>query len=363
MNKKMASFISVENINTERKNKMIDKIITIGFIGNGKSANRYHMPYILTRKDKFKVKTMYSPETSSIWAPIEGVTYTDKLDDLLKDPEIDLVIVSVPAGAHYECAKAAIEAGKNCVVEKPFVEETAQAKELFALAKEKGVMLQAYQNRRFDSDFLTVQKVIESGKLGDLLEVESHYDYYRPYFPESVKEYSKATSYLYGHACHTFDQIISYFGKPDKVHYDVRQLLGENRMNDYFDVDMYYGTLKVSVKSSYFRVKSRPKFVVYGKKGYFEKVSEDRQEYDLKHFYMPDHDDFGKDRVEDYGTLIYYDDEGNYHEEKVVSENGNYAMYYDALYETLAHGTDPLVKPEQTILLVSMLEEGTKDLR
>lgn len=65
------------------------------------------------------------------------------------------------------------------------------------------------------------------------------------------------------------------FGKPDDIHYDVRQLLGTGRMNDYFDLDLYYGTLKVSVKSSYFRVKSRPSFIVYGKRN--KNIVKDRQ--------------------------------------------------------------------------------------
>lgn len=93
--------------------------------------------------------------------------------------------------------------------------------------------MQCYQNRRYDSDFLTVQKVIESGKLGNLLEVEMHYDYYRPEIPLNVHEYVGYNGYLYGHGCHTLDQVISYFGKPEKIHYDVRQLLGSGRMNDY----------------------------------------------------------------------------------------------------------------------------------
>ena len=67
-------------------------------------------------------------------------------------------------------------------------------------------------------------------------------------------------SYLYGHGCHTLDQVISYFGKPNDIHYDVRQLLGSGRMNDYFDLDLYYGTLKVSVNRVIFRVKSRPSY-------------------------------------------------------------------------------------------------------
>ena len=64
--------------------------------------------------------------------------------------------------------------------------------------------------------------------------------------------------------------------------------LAEKNMNDYFDIDLYYGLLKVSVKSSYFRVKERPSFVVYGKKGVFVKQGKDKQEADLKKFYLPE---------------------------------------------------------------------------
>lgn len=241
-------------------------MLTIAYIGNGKSTNRYHIPFAKQLKD-IHIKTIYDPFPSP-WEPLEEVTYTDNIDEVLNDPDIQLVILSIPPSAHYAVAKQCLEAGKNTLVEKPFTETAAEAKELFDLAKQKGVFLQAYQNRRFDTDFLTVQKVINSGVLGDILEVEMHFDYFRPEIPESVDQYSLNTSYLYGHACHTVDQVISYFGKPDKVHYDVRQLLGEGRMNDYFDLDFYYpNSLKVSIKSSYFRIKERPSFVVYGKRG------------------------------------------------------------------------------------------------
>lgn len=341
-----------------------EKIMTIGYIGNGKSTNRYHLPFSLKRNDKIRVKTIYARNCSNPkWAAIDGVKYTEDLNELLSDPEIDVVVITTPPSVHYELAKKVLTAGKNCVVEKPFTDTYEQAKELFALAKENGLMLQGYQNRRFDSDFLTTQKVIESGKLGELLELEMHYDYYRPEVPEKIKEFSIGTSYLYGHACHTLDQVISYFGAPEKVHFDVRQLLGENRMNDYFDIDLYYGALKVSVKSSFFRAKARPRFVAYGKKGVWEKITQDRQEEHLKMFYMPDNADFGLDRPSEYGTLTYYDESGNYHEEKVATVHGGYELYYDALYETIVNGKEQLVKPEQTLLLMSMLEEGIKGLK
>ena len=342
---------------------MENQIMTIGFIGNGKSTNRYHAPFIRRLGDKIRIKMIYArhPEKRD-WDRIEGVIYTDDLQKLLGDPEIQVIIVTTPMSSHYEYAKKVLQAGKNCVVEKPFTSTVKEAEELFALAKEKGLMLQGYQNRRFDSDFLTAKKIAESGVLGSLFEVEMHFDYYRPEVPEKVTEYSKDTSFLYSHACHTLDQVISWMGEPDRVYFDVRQLLGSGRMNDYFDLDLYYGVTKISVKSSYFRVKERPSFVLYGSRGMFVKQTKDRQEEHLKLFYMPEHGDFGEDRPEDYGVLTWYDGDGVFHEEKVVTEKGGYEKYYEALYETVINGAAPCVKPEETLLVMRYLEEGTKEM-
>ena len=338
-------------------------MLTIGYIGNGKSANRYHLPFVLQRKDKIKVKTIFDIKvTHDVWKQIPDINYTEDLHELLDDPQIDLIVVCTGHHLHYQYAKIVLENNKHCMVEKPFMETSEQAKEIFALAKEKGLIVQAYQNRRFDSDFLTVQKVIESGKLGDLLEMEMHFDYYRPMVPENVHQFTPAHSYLYGHGCHTLDQVISYFGKPDTIHYDVRQLLGKGRMNDYFDLDLYYDQLKVSVKSSYFRIKSRPSFVVYGKKGMFVKETKDRMEEHLKLFYMPDQEGFGVDLPEHYGTLTYYDEKGIYHEEKVVSEVGDYGRVYDDLYAAIMKKAAPTITAEQTILQMEILETGVKGL-
>ena len=341
-----------------------DERLTIGYLGNGKSTNRYHLPFSLQRKDTIRVKTIYArhPENSS-WARMPEIEYTDSLDRLLTDPEIQVIVCTVPAEAHFEMARAILNAGKHCVLEKPFTQTAAEARELFRLAGENGVTIQCCQNRRFDSDFLTVQKVIASGRLGDLLEMEMHFDYFRPEIPEAIHRFSKSESYLYNHACHTLDQVLSLFGKPDSIHYDVRQLLGSGRMNDYFDLDLYYGVLKVSVKSSYFRAKDRPSFVVYGKRGMFVKEQKDRQEADLKKFYLPDHPDFGMDQPEQYGTLTWYDERGAFHEEKVPTERGDYGRYYDALYETMMYGKPPLVTEEQTMLQMEILEKGLAGIR
>ena len=113
-------------------------MLTIGYVGNGKSVNRYHLPFVLQRKN-IKVKTIYSLDVVNVrWKKIEGVNYTSNLDELMKDDEIQMIVVCTMQKFHYEYAKMALENGKNVLVEKPFMMTYEQAKEIFDLAKEKG---------------------------------------------------------------------------------------------------------------------------------------------------------------------------------------------------------------------------------
>jgi len=337
-------------------------MLTIGYIGNGKSTNRYHLPYVLLR-DFLKVKTIYARNVINVkWSKIDGVYYTSDLNELMNDPEIQLIVICTFQDSHYDYAKMALNKGKHVLVEKPFMMTLAQAEEIFALAKVKGLLVQCYQNRRYDSDFLTVQKVIESRRLGNIFEVEMHFDYYRPEVPESSMAFNPYESFLYSHGCHTIDQVISYFGNPDQVVYDVRALLGREKLSDYFDIDLFYGKMKVSVKSSYFRMKPRPSFIVYGNNGMFIKETPDRQEEHLKLFYLPGAANFGLDEPQHYGTLTYYK-AGLYCEELVISEIGDYGRVYDEIYETLIHGKKAVVKDEQTLKVMEILETGIKTLK
>ncbi|OYW73739.1 MAG: NAD(P)-dependent oxidoreductase [Aerococcus viridans] len=334
-------------------------MLQVAYIGNGKSTNRYHLPFSSRLPEIVRVKTIYSRSGKSDWAPLEGVYYTSEIEDIYNDSEINLVVITTPSHSHYALAKQTLEAGKNVLVEKPFAETYAQAKELFDLAKSKNLFIQAYQNRRYDSDFLTTQKVIESGVLGDLIDVEIHYD--RPESSEG-SSYSLIDSYTYGLGSHSLDQAISYFGMPDDIHYDTRQLLGEGHMNDYFDFDLNYGNLKVAVSGSLMRFKARPSFVVYGQKGVFVKQTKDRQEEFLKLFYMPDNPGFGVDAEEHYGILTYKDDNGKFHKELVVSEVGDYRQVYRDIYETIINGKEKVVKDEETLLVMQIMEDGQVDL-
>jgi predicted dehydrogenase len=340
---------------------MGDRILNLGYIGNGKSANRYHIPFVLQRPDKFRVRTVWErhPGTSS-WKYLDGVDYTGDLDAMLADPKIDIVVVCTPA-MHYEYAKQALLAGKNVICEKPFTNTVAQARELFRLARERGLFLTTYQNRRFDSDYLTLKEVVASGRLGEVYEINEYYDYWRPEYPQMYTEKYGSDPHMgmvFAHGVHTVDQAIGWFGTPDKVHADARQLLGSGGFNDCFDIDMKFGQVKYSVHGSYFRVKPRPSFTAYGTRGMFVKATQDRQEEFLKRFQMPSAPGFGEDLPEHFGTLTWADNKGVLHEEKVPSVRGDYGRMYDNAYDVVVNGAEQEVKPEQTLAMLEILEQA-----
>ena len=160
---------------------MADRVLNIGYIGNGKSANRYHIPFVLDRADRFRVKAIQARHIDhNAWAAVPGAVYTTDAEEILTDPAIDIVEVVTPPEVHFDYAVRALKAGKHVVVDKPFVETEAEAQKLFDLAVAHGVTVQCYQNRRFDSDFITAQKVLASGRLGHVFEVVTSYDYWRP---------------------------------------------------------------------------------------------------------------------------------------------------------------------------------------
>lgn len=333
--------------------------VTMGFIGFGKSANRYHLPYI-TIRENLRVKKIFDLNINeALAAPYreKGVEFTTEIDELLTDSEIELVTICTPAHTHYELAKKVIQAGKSVIVEKPFCDTLEHAKDLFELGKERGVLVMPYQNRRFDGDYLAVKQVVEQGFLGQLNEVETHIDYYRP---GSITEPGvKENGSFYGLGIHLMDRMIALFGRPDKVAYDIRNNEVESGVDNYFDVDLHYGhTFKVKVKTNHVVASSYPRFILHGENGSFVKYGEDQQENDLKAGIMPGSPGFGEDSVMYYGIARYKNANGDWIEKQIKTPVGDYGRYYDAVYETLKNGAEPLVSQEEALTNIQILEAG-----
>ncbi|MFQ8676798.1 MAG: oxidoreductase [Enterococcus avium] len=333
--------------------------VTMGFIGFGKSANRYHLPYITIRNNMCVKRIFDLNINEEMAAPYreKGVAFTTEIQDILKDPEIELVTICTPAHTHYELAKQVIEAGKSVIVEKPFCDTLEHAKELFALGKKKGVLVMPYQNRRFDGDYLAVKQVIEQGFLGELNEVETHIDYYRP---GSISDPGvKENGSFYGLGIHLMDRMIALFGRPDKVVYDIRNNEAVEAVDNYFDVDLHYGnSFKVKVKTNHVVASSYPRFIVHGSNGSFIKYGEDQQENDLKAGVMPGSAGFGEDSVMYYGIAKYRNANGDWIEKQIKTPVGDYGRYYDSVYETLRNGAPQLVSEEEALTNIQILEAG-----
>ena len=160
-------------------NSPLEPVINVGLIGFGLSGRYFHAPFLATNPH-FKLSKVVTRNSASVHDFDPTIAVVSSTDELLADSNIDLIFVCTPNDLHFPYAKAALEAGKHVVIEKPFTNTTAEADILIALAAEKGLTLTAYQNRRWDADFLTIKALISDGQLGDIVEYESHFDRLRP---------------------------------------------------------------------------------------------------------------------------------------------------------------------------------------
>lgn len=334
--------------------------LKIAFIGFGKSANRYHLPYLNIRDD-FQVKTIYTrkPVDPKLAEPYQtkGVNFTNDLTDILNDSEIDLVTICTPAQTHYDLAKQVIEAHKSVVVEKPFVDTLDHAKELIELGHKNNVLVMPYQNRRLDGDYLAAKQVIEQGFLGDIVEVESHIDYYRPHTVDQPG--TKEQGEFYGLGIHLMDRIVALFGRPDQVVYDIRNTEVAGAVDNYFDIDLHYGTkMKAKIKVSTDVASDYPRFIVHGMNGSFIKYGADQQENDLKAGIMPGTPGFGEDSPMYYGVAKYRNSNGDWIKKQIKTPLGDYGLYYDSIYQTLVNHKPRLVSDEEILTDMELLEAG-----
>ncbi|UOQ86990.1 Gfo/Idh/MocA family oxidoreductase [Gracilibacillus salinarum] len=330
-------------------------MMNIAIIGYGNAVLNYHLPY-LERRETINVKYIFRREEDRVkegtehenWYP--SIRFTTNLDDILHDTDIDLVVICTHVDSHVEYATRALENSKHVLVEKPFAPTIEEANQVFDLAKSKGLIAMANQNRRFDGDFLTLKKVLESGKLGNIIEIQSHYDYFMPQFAKKGNY-----GFLYGLAVHTIDQIISVYGKPDDIHYDVRSAFYPGESDDYIDIDFYFGRTKVTVKSSIAVKLEHPKFTVHGDKGSFIKYSSGHQK---KNPDGPTQVNFEVEPESNWGSISYIDEKGKEYEERVPSEITDYGILYEKLYQAINNNGEKPVKDEEVVTVLHVLENG-----
>lgn len=335
----------------------------IAIIGNGKSTHRYHLPFI-EDSNAFNVVGIYARSENKFEMPYpkKYKIYSD-LEEMFK-LEIDLVVVATPHDSHFEYAKMILERGMNCLVEKPIVHSTEELKYLYQLAKDNHVFLLPYQNRRFDSDFLTIKQIFDNEDLyGEMIEIESNHTYFREV--GASQDTNMFNGMVYGHAVHFVDQIVSVFGKPDKVLYDTECqrnyfIVGnsESAVEDFYDIKLIYGKKHMRVRFSPLVHKDPPRWIIHTTKYSFEKYGIDDQERDLKVGIYPDNDNFG---VSDSNVKCYKNNA--LQDVFVPNVHKKYTQFYKDLYGFMASSNKIPVTEFEALTTLSILEFIVKDSR
>ena len=333
---------------------MTKEKIKTALLSYGMSGEVFHSP-LLEAHNGFEI--------ASVWQrnPNKPVSHphrvVNNLKEILNDASIELVVVNTPNDTHFNYAADALEAGKHVIVEKPFTVTTKEANDLIALAKNQNRLLTVFQNRRWDGDFLTVRKVIDSKILGQLVECEIHYDRFRNYIEaDTWKEEAKpGTGILYNLGSHLLDQAMVLFGMPHYV--DAREGVQRpgGKVDDFFDIRMEYDGFFTILKSSYLVREQGPRFIIHGTEGSFLKSGIDPQEQALKDKEIPGSPGWGSEAVEWWGK-INTTIEGNHVEGPYETVPGNYLAFYDNVYGALREGKPLAVRAEESRNVIQLIE-------
>lgn len=336
----------------------MNKKINTGLLAYGMSGKLFHAPFIEAH-DGFNFTAIVERTNKLAQKDYPNIISYHSVEELIADDSIELIIINTPNFTHYEYAKAALNAGKHILVEKPFTATSAQAKELFELAKTVGKKVFVYQNRRYDSGYNAAKNIIASGKLGKLVEVHFRFDRYRNVIgPKSFKEeLVEATGLQYDLGPHLLDQAISLFGKPQ--HY--QKVLGKNRnqtkVDDYLSIQLSYpNDLYVFLTASMLVADIKEAFVLNGSKGSFSKNHADVQEAQLLKGMKPTAAGYGIEESKDAGKLTLMSEDGEKSIETIPSEKGDYMGLFEAVYQNMVNDIPYPITEEDILIQLEILE-------
>lgn len=331
-------------------------MLNVALIGFGLSGRYLQAPFYEANPN-FNLKTVVS-NSQNPKAYFPAVEVMKSLEEVLADDSIDLVSICSPNDTHYDFAKKCLLANKHVLVEKPFTATVSQAEELIQLAKTQGKVISIFQNRRFDSDFMTVQKIINEGFIGEVLSCEILFNRYKPVL--NAKKWKEvmtpANGILYDLGAHIIDQSIVLFGIPQSVWGETFTQREGSEIDDAFDVRLDYGKLKVTLKSSLMVREEGPRYILHGTKGSFVKYGIDVQEDHLKAGILPNMDGFGIEPASNQG-ILNSDVNGLHFRGTIETLKGDWGILFQNLYEAITGKAELLVKPEEVLEQIKIMEQ------
>lgn len=334
-----------------------DSPIRVALIGYGYAGKTFHAPLIASTQG-LELACIASSRPDDVHADLPAVEVAaDPLQAVERD-DIDLVVIAAPNAQHAPLAAAALRAGRHVVVDKPFTLTLAEARELRALAKQRERLLSVFHNRRWDSDFLGVKRVIDEGRIGEVVHFESHIDRFRPQVRARWRERAQPGGGIwFDLGPHLIDQALQLFGLPQAVQADLAALRPGAQADDWAHAVLHYPERRVVLHASMLVAGGSARFAAHGTGGSVVKPRIDRQEAQLLAGTRPGDPGWGED---DDALLLY---PGDAPMETLAAPRGDQGRYYAGMRDAIRGLAPPPVTDAQALAVMAVLEAGAQSAR
>lgn len=334
---------------------MSTQALRIGLVGYGLAGKVFHTP--LYAAAGVELVAVASSDAAKVHADHPGVRVHPDATTLIADPEIDLVVLASPSFTHAPLMLEALAAGKHVLGDKPFTATVAEADAVIEAARSAARIATCYQNRRFDADFLTLQGLISSGSLGEIVHYESHYDRFNPHPRDRWQEQEgPGVGLHYDLGAHLIDQALVLFGLPDWVQGDVQKQRNGSAIIDNFHVRMGRGRCRIELSAGMLVPDNTLRYRVHGTAGSWTKHHVDPQEDQLRHLGIgPDDERYGWEEASHLGTLTTVEG-GQIRTRQTAAVRGDWPRLYRELSAAIRQGTPPPVLAEEARNVIMVIE-------
>ena len=331
--------------------------LRVVLIGYGVAGRVFHAP-LIQAVPGLSLAFVASRDEAKVHADLPGVEVIGDPMRAATDPRAELVVIASPNDSHVPLARAALLAGRNVVVDKPFALSLADARELAALAKQNGRLLSVFQNRRWDSDFLAVQQAVQDGLVGDVMHLESRIERFRPQVKDRWREAAgPGSGVLWDLAPHLVDQAMLLLGRPDSVYANVAAQRSGAQSDDWAHLVLVFGQRRAVLQIGMLAAGGSTRFVVHGTHGSIVKALPDPQEAQLLAGMRPGDAEWGAD----HDDMVAFD--GNEPARRISVPRGDQSRYYAAVCDALqGRGANP-VTPVEAVAVMAVLEAAVVSAR
>lgn len=335
--------------------------LAVAIVGYGLAGSVFHAPLIAAepRMRITTVVTSSAERAARAAAEHPGVRVVATPDELFaRAAEIDLVVVATPNRSHAPLACRALSADLAVVVDKPFAVTAADAANVIAAAEAAGRPVSVFQNRRWDSDFLTLRSLIADGTLGTVRRFESRFERWRPVTKGTWREAGTAADgagILFDLGSHLVDQAVVLFGPVVDVHAEV----DARRPGIAADDDAYLALTHADGTYSHLWMSAvtpqlGPRLRVQGSRAGYTVHGLDPQEDALRAGHRPgDGTPWGTVTPDRWGTVGAGEDQ---HPRESVP--GDYPAFYAGMAAALLDGAPVPVDPRDAVTTLEILERA-----